>query len=215
MSRKFRIRIKELTELLYWRIIKIIEGDLTNTHYKFFYTAFFQKDDSFYDSKIILDIGCGPRGSLEWAENSLLRIGLDPLASKYRKLNGRNNLMQLVNGTSENIPFKASTIDVITSFNSLDHVHDVNFSIEEIHRVLKPNGIFLLITELNHKPSLTEPQSFSWDIIQELKKRFIICSQNNFEKSSRSIYTSLRSKIPFNFQDRKRRTGIIACELVK
>jgi len=73
---------KEANELYYWRQRKNAEGTLSNAHYKDFYTIHFGLPESFYERKVILDIGCGPRGSLEWADMALRRIGLDPLAAE-------------------------------------------------------------------------------------------------------------------------------------
>lgn len=53
----------------------------------------------------INNIGYGPRGSLEWANNAKERIGLDPLANKYLKLGTQNQSMKYISGVSENIPF--------------------------------------------------------------------------------------------------------------
>ena len=39
---------------------------------------YFNLDKSFYKNKRILDVGCGPRGSLEWDDMALERVGLDP-----------------------------------------------------------------------------------------------------------------------------------------
>ena len=50
-----------------------------NYHYEYFYTEHFHLAKEDFTGKRILDIGCGPRGSLEWADNALVRIGIDPL----------------------------------------------------------------------------------------------------------------------------------------
>ena len=57
------VRWKEFNELNYWKQRKKAEGILSNSHYKHFYTTHFGLEDSYYNNKIILDIGCGPRGS--------------------------------------------------------------------------------------------------------------------------------------------------------
>ena len=88
-----------------------------------------------------MDIGCGPRGSLEWAEMATVRVGLDPLAESYRELGTEEHRMQYVASGSENVPFPDGTFDIVTSFNSLDHVHNLNKTIREIKRVLKPGGL--------------------------------------------------------------------------
>ena len=58
--------MKLWTELLYWRLRKLDEGDLTNEHYEEFFTVYFGLSVADYKGKRVLDIGCGPRGSLEW-----------------------------------------------------------------------------------------------------------------------------------------------------
>jgi hypothetical protein len=68
IKRLFPIRWKEWNELKYWERVRNSEGVLSNDHYRHFYTAHFGLDASHYDGKVILDIGCGPRGSLEWAD---------------------------------------------------------------------------------------------------------------------------------------------------
>ncbi len=42
--------------------------------------------DSFYQDKRVADIGPGPRGSLEWADMTKLRVGIDPIANMYMRL---------------------------------------------------------------------------------------------------------------------------------
>jgi len=54
---------------------------------------YFGLSKDFYKGKKILDIGCGPRGSLEWADMTLERVGLDPPGRKILKDNyqAKNN----------------------------------------------------------------------------------------------------------------------------
>src|SRR5690349_15969345 len=78
---------KERHELTFWRKKYREEGGrLGNSHYEHFYTVFFGLDRAFYVGKRIVDIGCGPRGSLEWADMAAERVGIDSLAKEYRKL---------------------------------------------------------------------------------------------------------------------------------
>src|ERR1700750_1603884 len=73
-------------ELAYWRERTGIEGTLRNAHYETLYTDMFRVDRDFYRGKRVLDIGCGPRGSLEWAIEAQERVGLDPLVEQYKDL---------------------------------------------------------------------------------------------------------------------------------
>ena len=58
---------KAESELAFWQDRLKQQGELTNDHYETVYTTRFGLEKAFYRGKKILDIGCGPRGSLEWA----------------------------------------------------------------------------------------------------------------------------------------------------
>ena len=206
------MKIKAKAELLYWKIKKFEEKQLTNHHYKFFFTQYFDLDESFYDQKKISDIGCGPRGSLEWADNALERYGLDPLANSYKKIEGSHR-MKYIQGVSEDIPFKENYFDIITSFNSLDHVDDIEKSIIEITRVLKPGGLFLLIADIHDMPTITEPSAFSWDIMLKFEVHFNILSEKHFE--GHQLYKSIREGVRFDHKNEKKRYGVLTCKLEK
>jgi 2-polyprenyl-3-methyl-5-hydroxy-6-metoxy-1,4-benzoquinol methylase len=79
-----RRRAKHWLELRYWR--QRATTLTNNEHYAYFFTEHFGIDREFYAGKRILDIGCGPRGSLEWADEAAERVGADPLADEYLKL---------------------------------------------------------------------------------------------------------------------------------
>ena len=69
------------SEFAYWKARRQRKGGFTYTDFKYFYTTHFGLGYDFYNGKNILDIGCGPRGSLEWADCTSERVGLDPLAN--------------------------------------------------------------------------------------------------------------------------------------
>jgi len=70
--------------------------------------------------------------------------------------------MKYVAATTDAMPFTDEYFNIVSSFNSLDHTEDCDQVIAEIFRVLKPGGLFLVLTEVNHEPTACEPQSFSW-----------------------------------------------------
>ena len=200
-------RLKEKIELLYWKLQRKKEGTLTNHHYEYFFTTYFGFQKSDYSGKKVLDIGCGPRGSLEWVDCAGERIGLDPLANEYLKLGGNVHQMTYVAGVSENIPFPDEHFDFVSSFNSLDHVDDLAKSISEIKRILKPNGYFLLIADIHDHPTLTEPSAFSWDIVPRFADELEIVRENHLE--GHQLYKSIRAGIQFNHNNPKPRYGVL------
>ena len=167
------IRWKEYNEMRYWKQRKKNENVLSNDHYKHFYTAHFSLHETFYEGKTIVDIGCGPRGSLEWASMAHQRIGLDPLASEYLKLGASEHNMEYIDSPSENIPLEDESCDAVFSFNSLDHVESIEKTISEIKRIVKPGGMFLLIVEINHPPTSCEPHVIvPAELLESLKPEF-------------------------------------------
>jgi len=133
----FPQRHKGQHELQYWLQRRSAEGELDNSHYVELYTTRFAISKDFYRGKRILDIGCGPRGSLEWAEMAAERVGLDPLAREYMKLGADRHQMNYVASGAEAMPFPKAYFDVVCSFNSLDHVANLDRTIGEIKRVTK------------------------------------------------------------------------------
>ena len=212
---KLRTYIKESSEILFWKMKKFQEKKLTNSHYEYFYTEYFALSKDFYQGKKILDIGCGPRGSLEWADMAKVRVGLDPLADKYLRLGARNHKMKYVKAKSENIPFDDNYFDVVCSFNSIDHVEDLKASCEEIKRVLKPGAMFLLIVDTHKKSQLCEPQSINWDFTKKYFPDFEITEEKHFEKYKNRIFQSIKNNVKFNHNNPKERFGVLTAKLVK
>ena len=181
MPSSAQTKLKEWKELRYWRRKQAEETNLTNTHYAHFYTACFGLGLNDYRGHRILDVGCGPRGSLEWATTAAEAVGVDPLADRYRALQTRNQRMTYVNAYAETMPFENGHFDDVFCFNALDHTADFRRALNEIHRVLRVGGRFLLITEVNHEPTLAEPNC----ILPEELAALIECK---FDFRSRGLY---------------------------
>jgi len=189
----FPIRWKEFNELHYWKRARKAR-ELSNTHFRNFYTAHFGLSDSFYTAKTILDIGCGPRGSLEWATMAARRIGLDPLACEYLRLGADRHEMEYIDAPSERIPLDEGACDVVCSFNSLDHVENVALTIQEIKRVTRDGGLFLLLVEVNHAPTDCEPHRLSPRGLVDILKPELVCQTLRvYRPTAHGLYHSLRA----------------------
>lgn len=159
---------KKDAELDFWSHLYATKG-FTNSWYKHFYTETFGLTEENYVGKRLLDIGCGPSGSLEWISDRARCFGLDPLCREYwQKFNCRQHKMDYVYAHAEQIPFPDDYFDYVFSFNSLDHVDNVAQTCLEISRVLKPGGKFLLYVDINHAPRVCEPHCLTIDIIQTI-----------------------------------------------
>ncbi|MCB1050744.1 MAG: class I SAM-dependent methyltransferase [Acidobacteria bacterium] len=94
----------------------------------------------------ILDIGCGPVPALNfWRDAETQALGVDPLAAFYSE----NHIVEsgpglepiaMWCGGGESIPIRDQVADQVFCFNVLDHVAQAESVLQEIRRILKPDG---------------------------------------------------------------------------
>ncbi len=208
--------IKEVVEYSYWRIQKFKEGRLSNAHYAHFYTQHFNIPPSFYNHKTVLDVGCGPRGSLEWITTPGCAIGVDPLAHKYKRLRQHTHSMRYLNTGAEYIPIKSKRVDILSSFNSLDHVSDPIQCLTEFKRLLQPGATLLIIVEVNHPPTFCEPHSLSPPlIIDTLGPEFAIQSVNAYKPRFKCIWKSIRANQQFDDPHQTEQTAFFSAHMTR
>lgn len=204
LPRGARASFKRYHELRYWRgVTAPIRNDHARleherSHYEQFFTTFFGLSKADYAGKAMLDIGCGPCGSLEWADSAAIRVGLDPLADDYRKLANDTQTMSYAAAPSEAIPFPDGHFDCVSTFNSLDHVDDVAATVAEIKRVTKAGGRVLLIVEIGHAPTPTEPHHLDESVVEAFAPEFEAISVRTFGvREDHNLYASLLDDVPY------------------
>lgn len=209
---------KRYHELKYWRGKKLAEGNLGHDHYEYYFTTHFGLEPSFYEGKTIVDIGCGPRGSLEWANMAARRIGIDPLANEYLKLGADQHQMEYINAPSERISLEDELCDAVFSFNSLDHVEHLEQTVNEIKRIIKPGGLFLLLVEANHPPKHCEPHNISpRQMVDLMAPEFtyenleVYIPQEEDDGTYRSIQKNVKATNPLDFKD----IGFLSVKFIK
>jgi len=159
-------------ELDFWRSrLEIDKGKFKNSHYERLMLAMAEESsDDFLDGKIVADFGCGPRGSLVWANSALLRIGIDVLADRYANEFTDSIIshgMIYLKSTENVIPLPSDFVDVVFTLNAIDHVDNFPVMCKEIMRVLKPGGEFIGGFNLEEPASPCEPQQLSERIIKD------------------------------------------------
>lgn len=102
----------------------------------------------------LLDIGCGTGSFAAMVRSSPWPVdvtALDFVASMCRlareKLEGTPaaELVHIVNGDSEHLPFPSGSFDVVTCSNSFHHYPHQDAVVCEMRRVLRPGGKLILI----------------------------------------------------------------------
>ena len=107
--------------------------------------------------RVVLDIACGAGYGCAMLKEAGARsvIGVDlawqAMADSMRSLAPGIQLIQ-ADGTA--LPLAAASIDVVTSFETLEHISNCAGFLRELRRVLKPDGLLLLSTPnaLTSKP---------------------------------------------------------------
>jgi SAM-dependent methyltransferase len=200
------------SELAYWEGRRTSGGALEGgvPFYEWAFTEHFGLDASFYRDKRLLDIGCGPRGSLEWATQAVERVGIDPLADRYSRLRSRPHAMTYVTGVAEEMPFPDNHFDVVSTINSLDHVDDVQRALCEIRRVVKPDGVWLLLVDVGHGPTVTEPHRIGWDLIQSLTDDWQPLRRQDYERPYDNLYDNIRAGEPYDHDDPRPRPAVVS-----
>ncbi len=208
---------KRRAELGYWRERVAREGEgLAHFWYERFFCDHFGLTREDYAGRSVLDVGCGPRGSLEWAGMAARRVGLDPLADDYVRLTGGRHAMEYVEAPSERMPFADASFDVVASFNSLDHVEDLDATAREMIRVLAPGGRLLLLVMVDHDPTPMEPHRLSWDCTSLFAPPLLLDRELRYEDTrDGSLYEGIDAGVRYDETDSRPRVGLLSARFSK
>ena len=124
--------------------------------------------DNDVQKKKWIDIGCGP-GSLTFEIlkffNPEFLLGVDPSPDYLPNSSSPNISFQV--GSSHKLPVSSNIFDFVVSGLALNFMSDINASIQEMLRVLKPNCcLALYVWDYSGQMDLLRP---FWDVAGELK----------------------------------------------
>lgn len=96
-----------------------------------------------------LDVGCGAGYAMIKAETELhcicYGVDADPGTHGVGRYNNNScNDLNIVQGFAEDLPYNNKEFDVVYSSHVLEHVNDEQKSLQEMKRVLKPNGVLII-----------------------------------------------------------------------
>ncbi len=91
----------------------------------------------------LLDVGCAT-GAFLWAmqKRNWEVYGVEISQSAVMVARNRYQL-EVFHGTLQEAAFPTEFFDVVTMWDVLEHLHDLQNSLQEVYRILKPNGLFL------------------------------------------------------------------------
>ncbi len=151
----------------YWKEGDVVSQDTKKRNRAVLDTCFSGK----IEDKRILEIGIGGEGGilLSLARHNEVH-GIDVSASARRNCEKLGLDIELRNLDTDGLPFHGDFFDVAFSFEVFEHFANPQFVIEEVKRVLKPRGLFVLSTPsplTHHWPRLFYPELFEETAFRE------------------------------------------------
>jgi len=137
----------------------------------------------FVEGKNVLDIACGSGYGSEYLLKSgakkVIGVDISKETINYCKEKYADGGIEFLVGGVEKIPVEDNSIDVMVSFETIEHVDEktqINF-LQEVKRVLKTDGIFIVSTP----NSLVYPKGNSFHIKELDPKEFDELLKKNFK----------------------------------
>jgi len=133
---------KELMEFTGERFTTAVDGEIRHEHFHRYLFAL-----QFCEDKSVLDVASGEGyGSALLGAVASEVIGVDKSADAVRHANtnyyDRNISFRV--GRAENLPIADQSIDVVVSFETLEHLQEHDAFLSEIKRVLRPAGLLVI-----------------------------------------------------------------------
>jgi ubiquinone/menaquinone biosynthesis C-methylase UbiE len=101
----------------------------------------------------VLDVGCG-NGSYLWAleqrEHGGPVVGMDLSPGMLSAAGTRSPHASLMLGDAQTLPFADDSFDVVLAMHMLYHVPDRALGIRELRRVVRSDGVTLVVTNSDH-----------------------------------------------------------------
>ena len=94
-----------------------------------------------------LDIGCGTGNyTVALANRGFQFIGVEPSERMLKVAQQRSESVTWQQGTAEDIPLAEESVEGVLGSLTIHHWGDISKGFQEIYRVLKPAGVFVLFT---------------------------------------------------------------------
>lgn len=145
--------------------------------------------ENYTKDKVVLDIASGNGyGSNLISKNAnfVYGVDIDKLSIDIAKQTYKKENIKFLEGSTSNIPLEDNTVDVVVSFETIEHHDEHDQMIIEIKRVLKPNGLLILSSpdKLYYSDLVNFKNEFH---VKELYKKELIDLVNKYFKNTQLL----------------------------
>jgi ubiquinone/menaquinone biosynthesis C-methylase UbiE len=126
----------------------------------------------------------------------VIGVDIEADATKYAYRKHRIPATEFICCSGDGLPLRGASVDIVTSFETIEHVPDDIALIKEFHRVLRPQGI-LIISTPNQWPLAQTPFHLrEYDrksFVSTLEARFDCLELYNQNSGSESLFNRCQS----------------------
>jgi 2-polyprenyl-3-methyl-5-hydroxy-6-metoxy-1,4-benzoquinol methylase len=94
----------------------------------------------------VLDLGCGTGSFIKLLNQKNKEVEGLEISQKAAQIGQKKGLKIKIADLHQTFPYSKNTFDTITAGEIIEHIYDTDFFLEEIKRILKPNGFLILST---------------------------------------------------------------------
>lgn len=141
--------------------IKLDENDEKNRYSAQLYNFVATAID--IEGKDVLEVGCGRGGGLSYinrylSPNSASGVDLNKKAIEFCKKHYSDERIRFLQANAQDLNFKDNAFDVVINVESSHRYSKMDVFLDEVYRVLKPDGVFLF-ADFRHKTELEKLNS--------------------------------------------------------
>ncbi len=181
------------------RYVSGLVGDIQNEHYHRYLLAL-----AFCDDKDVLDVASGEgygSACLGQVARSVIGVDTNAEAVDFANANYMNDRVSFRQGQAQDLPIESESIDVVVSFETLEHLVEHELFAREIRRVLRPEG--LLVMSSPNRTVYTEEANYHNEFhLRELDRdEFVAFLHGNFSNVKLLSQRTLIGSVIGNEQD--------------
>lgn len=156
------------------------------------------------DNKDVLDIACGEGyGSdmLMRRARSVVGVDIDPHTVTHAQQKYGQAGLSFLHGSATKIPLDDNSVDLVVSFETIEHLNEHDDMLAEMARVLRPSGVLFISSpnkavysdKTNHKNDFHVKELYTEELVECVNKQFRYISTYGQKATSASVVSSSTS----------------------